>query len=166
MSRWTILFVTCCCLVAAACSSGSSSPTPTPVGTPATDVNFKNIPVVGGETVTTASGLKYVDITPGDGAAVAQGQKVTVSYSMWLVPDGTLITGEKPVSTTFTVGQDQALKGLDEGVSTMRVGGKRRLLIPPDLGYGSQGLRDSTNLIVVVPPGSTVVVDVSVTKAE
>jgi FKBP-type peptidyl-prolyl cis-trans isomerase len=91
----------------------------------------------GGE-VTTPSGLKYVDEVVGTGASPKQGQNVTVHYT------GTLQNGTKFDSSvdrgqpyTFPIGVGQVIRGWDEGVMTMKVGGKRRLIIPPNLGYGA-----------------------------
>jgi FKBP-type peptidyl-prolyl cis-trans isomerase FkpA len=83
----------------------------------------------------TASGLYYQDITVGTGAEVAQGDRVTVGYAVWLT-DGTLIdSGSLP----FTVGDTDYIDGFNEGVTGMKVGGQRKLVVPPELGYGAQG---------------------------
>ena len=90
--------------------------------------------------VTTPSGLKYAEIEVGTGAIPKAGQKVTVHYT------GTLENGKKFDSSLdrgqpfqFQIGIGQVIKGWDEGLGTMKVGGKRKLIIPPDLGYGSRG---------------------------
>ena len=83
----------------------------------------------------TASGLYYEDLVVGTGATAGQGDTAEVAYSGWL-PDGTLFDSG---SFSFTVGVGQVIDGFDEGVAGMKVGGKRRLVIPPDLGYGSRG---------------------------
>jgi FKBP-type peptidyl-prolyl cis-trans isomerase FkpA len=109
--------------------------------------------------VTTPSGLRIIDITTGTGAVPHAGQTVTVNYTGWLFVDGkkgkkfdsSLDRGE-PFS--FTLGQGQVIKGWDEGVATMRVGGKRTLIIPPDLGYGANGAGD------VIPPNATLIFDI------
>jgi peptidylprolyl isomerase len=89
--------------------------------------------------VTTASGLKYVETSPGEGATPKSGQTVVVLYS--ITADGKVIEGAKGGRNfEFVLGKDQALKGLEEGVSTMKVGGKRTLYVPPELGYGVGGV--------------------------
>jgi peptidylprolyl isomerase len=108
-----------------------------------------------GVTVTTPSGLAYVDETIGAGPMPAKGQQVTVHYV------GTLTNGTKFDSSrdrnqpfTFTIGEGQVIKGWDEGVATMRVGGRRKLIIPPQLGYGATGAGG------VIPPNATLLFDV------
>ena len=109
--------------------------------------------------VTTPSGLRIIDAKPGTGPAPQAGQTVTVNYTGWLFVDGkkgkkfdsSLDRGE-PFS--FTIGQGQVIKGWDEGVATMHVGGKRTLIIPPDLGYGSSGAGAD------IPPGATLIFEI------
>jgi FKBP-type peptidyl-prolyl cis-trans isomerase len=96
-------------------------------------------PVAGGEMTTTASGLKYQDLVVGTGAEAVAGKSVSVHYTGWL-EDGTQFdtsVGGQPF--TFTLGAGQVIPGWDEGVAGMKVGGKRKLVIPPELGYGAQG---------------------------
>ena len=107
-----------------------------------------------GAEITTASGLKYVDQVVGSGASPSLGKKVKVHYT------GTLMDGTKFDSSVdrgqpfeFTIGVGQVIKGWDEGVMTMKVGGKRKLIIPPDLGYGSRSAGK-------IPPNSTLNFDV------
>ena len=109
--------------------------------------------------VTTPSGLRIIDVTPGTGPAPQAGQTVTVNYTGWLFVDGK--KGKKFDSSldrgqpfSFTIGQGQVIKGWDEGVATMHVGGKRTLIIPPDLGYGASGAGAD------IPPGATLIFDV------
>jgi peptidylprolyl isomerase len=114
--------------------------------------------VMAGE-VTTPSGLRVIDTKPGTGPTPQAGQTVTVNYTGWLFVDGkkgkkfdsSLDRGE-PFS--FTIGQGQVIKGWDEGVATMHVGGTRTLIIPPDLGYGASGAGAD------IPPGATLIFDV------
>jgi peptidylprolyl isomerase len=107
------------------------------------------------ETVTTESGLKYQEIKVGTGATPQKGQKVNVHYT------GTLENGTKFDSSrdrnspfSFQIGVGQVIKGWDEGLSTMKVGGRRILTIPPDLGYGARGAGG------VIPPNAVLIFDV------
>jgi len=114
-------------------------------------------PVNPGDYVTTASGLRYYDLAVGDGPIVQNGMQVTVHYSGWLTDgsqfDSSLDRGE-PFS--FVIGRGQLIPGWEEGVLGMRVGGRRQLVIPPDLGYGSQGAGG------VIPPDATLIFEVEV----
>ena len=105
----------------------------------------------------TASGLEFIDLAPGTGNPPAIGQTVTVNYS------GRLTNGKKFDSSidrnkpfSFPIGIGKVIKGWDEGISTMKVGGRRQLIIPAGLGYGSQGFPG------VIPPNSTLIFDVEV----
>ena len=107
------------------------------------------------ETVTTPSGLKYVDDKVGDGAAPQKGKRVTVHYT------GTLTDGKKFDSSRdrgqpfkFVIGVGQVIAGWDEGVMSMKVGGRRKLIIPANLGYGARGAGG------VIPPNAELHFDV------
>jgi FKBP-type peptidyl-prolyl cis-trans isomerase len=109
----------------------------------------------GGAEVTTASGLRYVDQVVGSGASPSLGKQVTVHYT------GTLENGAKFDSSvdrgqpyTFVIGVGSVIKGWDEGVMTMKVGGKRKLIIPGNLGYGAMGS------LPKIPPNATLLFDV------
>ncbi len=107
------------------------------------------------KTVTTDSGLKYVDVVVGKGASPMKGKQVKVHYT------GTLENGNKFDSSvdrkepfSFVIGVGQVILGWDEGVMTMKVGGKRKLIIPSKLGYGARGAGG------VIPPNATLLFDV------
>jgi FKBP-type peptidyl-prolyl cis-trans isomerase FkpA len=106
-------------------------------------------------TTTTPSGLVIEDITVGSGAAAAAGQDVTVHYTGWLT-SGTKFDSSKDRNDPFVfpLGGGRVIKGWDEGVQGMKVGGKRKLTIPPALGYGARGAGG------VIPPNATLVFEV------
>jgi len=105
--------------------------------------------------VTTPSGLKYVDIVVGTGPAVKTGDRILVNYEGKLL-DGTKFDSsyDRGQPIQFVLGIGQVIKGWDEGLSTMKVGGKRKLIIPAQLGYGMQGQGD------VIPPNATLIFSV------
>jgi FKBP-type peptidyl-prolyl cis-trans isomerase FkpA len=104
---------------------------------------------------TTASGLVIEELTVGSGALAAAGQRVTVHYTGWLT-DGTKFDSSKDRSEPFVfpLGGRRVIAGWDEGVQGMRVGGVRKLTIPPALGYGARGAGG------VIPPNATLVFEV------
>jgi peptidylprolyl isomerase len=105
--------------------------------------------------VTTPSGLKYVDLVEGTGAAVKTGDHVSVNYVGKLL-DGTKFDASADHGGTFDYvqGVTSLIAGWTEGTSTMKVGGKRKLIIPPQLGYGMQGAGDA------VPPNATLIFEI------
>ena len=109
--------------------------------------------------MTTASGLKIIDTTVGTGASPKTGQTCVMHYTGWLSEGGA--KGKKFDSSVdrgqpfeFPVGAGRVIRGWDEGVATMKVGGKRTLIVPPDMGYGARGAGG------VIPPNATLMFDV------
>ncbi|HTM58331.1 MAG TPA: FKBP-type peptidyl-prolyl cis-trans isomerase [Candidatus Udaeobacter sp.] len=102
------------------------------------------------------SGLKYQDLKVGDGAVAENGTTVSVHYTGWLT-DGTKFDSsvDRGQPFSFHLGAGQVIRGWDEGVRGMRVGGKRKLTIPPDLGYGAAGTPGGP-----IPPNATLIFDV------
>ena len=116
------------------------------------------------DTITTASGLSYIDTELGTGAAAKAGQKAVVHYTGWLYQNGA--KGNKFDSSvdrgqpfTFPLGGGRVIRGWDEGVAGMRPGGKRTLIIPPNLGYGAAGAGG------VIPPNATLLFEVELIEA-
>lgn len=117
------------------------------------------------EIVTLPSGLKYQDEVVGTGPEPKAGQQVTVQYTGWLDEGGK--KGKKFDSSrdrnqpfAFPLGAGQVIKGWDLGVATMKTGGKRTLIIPPELGYGARGAGG------VIPPNATLIFDVELLGAK
>ena len=111
------------------------------------------------KTMTTASGLQITDSVVGTGASPKSGQTCVMHYTGWLYVNG--VKGKKFDSSVdrnepfeFPIGMGRVIRGWDEGVSTMKVGGKRTLIIPPELGYGARGAAG------VIPPNATLIFDV------
>jgi peptidylprolyl isomerase len=112
-----------------------------------------------GKSMTTSSGLQITDITVGTGATPRSGQTCVMHYTGWLYENGQ--KGKKFDSSVdrgepfeFPIGQKRVIAGWDEGVASMKVGGKRTLIIPPALGYGARGAGG------VIPPNATLMFDV------
>lgn len=129
-------------------TSTATTISPSPTATPTTTTST-------GKVITTPSGLKYEDLKVGTGATPKPGQTVSVQYT------GTLENGTKfdssrdrGVPFEFPIGQGQVIPGWDEGLSTMKVGGRRKLTIPANLGYGAAGAGG------VIPPNATLLFDV------
>jgi peptidylprolyl isomerase len=119
------------------------------------DGNAPGIPELHGTIETLDGGLRYIDEALGDGEAPRTGQRVRVHYTGWLTDGGTFDSSRnsgRPFE--FTIGQGQVIQGWDVGVASMRVGGKRRLIIPAAMGYGSRGYPP------VIPQNATLIFDV------
>jgi FKBP-type peptidyl-prolyl cis-trans isomerase len=112
-------------------------------------------PPVNGDPVIAPNGLQYIEIVQGTGDQASSGQKVKVHYTGWLT-NGTKFDSSRDHGQpfTFSLGRGDVIKGWDQGVLGMRVGGQRRLIIPPDLGYGRRGFPP------VIPENATLVFDV------
>jgi peptidylprolyl isomerase len=130
-------------------SNTSNKPASTNSALPLSIVEFDNVKA-------TASGLKFIDEAEGSGASPKSGQMVTVHYT------GLLTNGAKFASSrdkrepyTFRIGTGAVIKGWDEGILTMKVGGKRKLQIPAELGYGERGFPAFS-----IPPNATLIYDV------
>ncbi|MCU1227361.1 MAG: peptidylprolyl isomerase FKBP-type [Acidobacteria bacterium] len=146
-------------LTMAACFAACSKPATeqTTATTPAATTTAAPAPAAGGDTFaipakleTTPSGLKYAIDQPGTGAQPKSGQTVSVHYTGWLT-NGTQFDssrGGEPLE--FAIGDGRVIKGWDEGIGAMKVGEKRTLVIPPDLGYGAAGSPP-------IPPNATLV---------
>jgi peptidylprolyl isomerase len=109
--------------------------------------------------VTTPSGLKYIDVKAGTGPSPKTGQTCVMHYTGWLYEGGKKgakfdSSVDRGQSFEFKIGQRPVIAGWDEGVATMNVGGKRTLIIPPELGYGARGAGG------VIPPNATLMFDV------
>lgn len=135
-----------------AIAANLTNPSPTlaasPINQETNKMNLENA-------IETPSGLKYIDTEEGTGDSPTKGKTVTVHYT------GTLTDGSSFDSSvkrgqpfSFVIGVGQVIKGWDEGVASMKVGGKRTLIIPPDLGYGENGAGG------VIPPNATLIFDV------
>ncbi len=125
------------------------------VGVATTAHAAKMHPVRAGKTVTTKDGLKYRDIVVGHGPSPRMGQTVIVDY-VGKLTNGKVFDASRNHGGTFpfTIGVGQVIRGWDEGVMTMKVGGERTLIIPPSLGYGAAGAGGA------IPPNATLIFDV------
>ena len=114
-----------------------------------------------GKVITTKSGLKYQDLKEGTGPEAKKGDMVTVHYTGWLKNgkkfDSSL---DRKMPFSFKLGAGRVIKGWDEGVAGMKTGGKRKLIIPPDLAYGDRGAGK------VIPPNAELTFEVELLKIQ
>jgi FKBP-type peptidyl-prolyl cis-trans isomerase len=146
--RGLVLAFLAICGLQVACSEGQ-------------DKDKKDDPSKAPKEVTTKTGLKYIDQKTGDGDEAKAGNKVTVHYTGWLKNGKKFDSsvGGKPFE--FELGAGDVIKGWDEGVAGMKVGGKRKLIIPSKLGYGERGTPDGT-----IPPNSELIFEVELLKVK
>jgi FKBP-type peptidyl-prolyl cis-trans isomerase FkpA len=152
--RRPLLLAVAACLLIAGCgypdpgttastggAAGTDLPTPTPSPTPSPSPGADDFNAGAGlPVVTLPDGLKYIDLVAGTGKSPAKGDTISVQYTGWLT-NGTKFDSSRDRGTpvSFQIGVGAVIPGWDEAVITMKIGGKRKLIIPPDLAYGSQG---------------------------
>jgi peptidylprolyl isomerase len=146
----------------------NESPAPPPSPSPSPGVDDFNsgagLPVV-----TYPDGLKIIDLTVGTGAVAVSGKQVTMQYTGWLTSgpppfDTSRQPGRPPFVFTLNATPEQVIPGWDEGILGMKVGGKRKLIIPPALAYGPNGQTDPNTGATVIPPDATLVFEVELIK--
>ena len=146
----------------------SPVPPPSPSPSPGAD-DFNSgagLPVV-----TYPDGLKIIDLQVGTGALAVSGKQVTMQYTGWLASgpppfDSSRRAGRSPIAFTINATPEQVIAGWDEGIPGMRVGGKRKLIIPAALGYGANPQNDPSTGAPVIPANSTLVFEVELLKVE
>jgi FKBP-type peptidyl-prolyl cis-trans isomerase FkpA len=152
MTKYGLAGVIIIILALAALAMAQTAPAKKSAAAPNTKAPTK----VTGDGVKTDSGLQYWDIRVGNGETAKEGSRVRVHYTGWLT-NGKKFDSSVDAGTPFdfTIGNGEVIKGWEEGVAGMRVGGKRQLRIPPNLGYGADGTSDGT-----IPPNATLIFDV------
>lgn len=153
MQRNLLAGATALALLTAACGTGATF-TRTCYEVPSAVAEIR------GDTVITSTGLRYIEQNEGAGAEAATCTEVTVSYTGRLL-DGTVFDDG---SFSFIPGAAQVVPGFEQGVVGMRVEGTRRIIVPPELGYGSQPVTDRQTGEILIPANSTLVFDVALTE--
>jgi len=158
MRRAACVLAALAMLALSGCQEGKSTGNTASTTPPAPEVTKTPAPAAAqpaGKEITTPSGLKYQDLVVGNGPLAENGSAVAVHYTGWLT-DGTKFDSsfDRNQPLPFTLGVGNVIRGWDEGVKGMRVGGKRKLTIPSDLAYGERGSPP------VIPPNATLVFDV------
>lgn len=152
-----VIFVLVAVIALTTCSNEAEGPAEEPVAEPVEQApepepTAEETSAAQAEEVT---GLEIEDIVVGEGAEAVPGSTVSVHYTGWLTDETKFDSSvDRGQPFQFTLGQGMVIKGWDEGVAGMKVGGKRRLTIPPEMGYGDQGAGG------VIPPGATLVFEV------
>jgi FKBP-type peptidyl-prolyl cis-trans isomerase len=156
LSRWLIVGLVLIALISlVGCSSAPPASTPKATISEQPTAAPESAPASSPGKTADVTELKIEDLVVGKGAVAKSGKTVTVNYTGWLT-DGTKFDSSLDSGTpfAFALGQGQVIKGWDQGVAGMKVGGKRRLTIPPALGYGAEGAGG------VIPPNATLVFEV------
>jgi peptidylprolyl isomerase len=144
-----------CAIIVALLAAESLSALPGPAKARQTEPTPPPTPQEAGREVVTPSGLRYRELQVGAGAEATKGKTVEIHYTGWL-EDGTKFDASQDPSHPFTfrIGIDDVIRGWHQGITGMKVGGRRRLVVPPELGYGKPGMGR------VVPPNATLVFEV------
>jgi hypothetical protein len=146
----------------------NESPAPPPTPSPSPGVDDFNAGA-GLTPVTYPDGLQYIDLKVGTGAVAVSGKQVTMQYTGWLSSgpppfDTSRQTGRSALVFVLSATPEQVIAGFDEGIPGMKVGGKRKLIVPPALAYGAAGSNDPNTGAVVIPPNATLVFEVELLK--
>jgi FKBP-type peptidyl-prolyl cis-trans isomerase len=130
------------------------------LGAPSEERAISTETTAAGEVVT-RSGLKYLDMKPGTGAMARYGDAVDVHYNLW-TQDGKKVDSsvDRRQPFTFKLGSGAVIKGFDEGITGMKVGGKRKLIVPANLGYGARGAGDA------IPPNAVLIFEVELLRVK